>query len=100
MNLEEIHRNALAKILSEYIPNRGVYLVGSRANGTAGRFSDIDLLIEGNIPLAPERRAALRMALEESDLPYRTDLIEEHALSPGQRKDFLTGAVRLLPQKP
>lgn len=76
MILEEIHGKTLSGILSESIPDREVYLVGSRAKGTAGRFSDIDLLIAGNTPLSPEERTRLRMALEEirptrSNRPHR-----------------------------
>jgi len=95
MILEANHEKTLSRILGERIPDREVYLVGSRANGNAVRFSDIDLWIAGGPPLSPKERTRLRMALEESDLPYRTDLIEESSLSQERREEFLREGVRL-----
>jgi len=92
MILEANHEKTLLRILGERIPDREVYLVGSRANGNAVRFSDIDLWIAGGPPLSPTEGTRL---LEESDLPYRTDLIEESSLSQERREEFLREGVRL-----
>jgi len=96
MILDEPALTVLRGILREQVPGREIYLVGSRATGEASRFSDIDLLVAGEDPLAPSQRAALRMALEESDLPYQTDLIEEATLSSERRATFRRQAQRLL----
>jgi len=47
---------------------------GSRAEGTARRYSDIDLGLAGE-PLPFDRLARLTEALEESELPYRVDVV-------------------------
>lgn len=54
----------------------GVYLFGSRANGKAGRFSDIDIAVLPETPLPDDVLPALREQLEDSDILYRVDLVD------------------------
>ncbi|GJM06619.1 MAG: hypothetical protein DHS20C10_03530 [marine bacterium B5-7] len=63
-------------ILEQYIPTKKVLLFGSRANNTAKPYSDIDLAVLSDVPLPVETLAQLRLAFEESDLPYKVDLVE------------------------
>ncbi|MCL5436349.1 MAG: nucleotidyltransferase domain-containing protein [Candidatus Dependentiae bacterium] len=64
-------------ILSKY-PYR-FYAFGSRAKGTQRRFSDLDLCYKDAIP---ERvLAELDAAFEESDLPFKVDLINFSKIS-------------------
>ena len=58
-----------------------VWAYGSRTQGAFKRYSDLDLAI-----IEPENvdvltMAKLRMALEESDLPFKVDIVEFAALS-------------------
>jgi len=66
---EEI-RNILAKVAHI---DRAV-LFGSRAEGTFGRASDIDLALEGNGLDLPDL-ALLHGEFDESSLPYEVDLV-------------------------
>ncbi len=66
----------LKKILQEHIPGQTVWMFGSRVEGHAHRASDIDLAIIHDQPLPTDVLSNLRYALEESDLPYRVDLVE------------------------
>jgi uncharacterized protein len=73
----EIVRN----LLIEHIPNTPVFVFGSRANGRAKKFSDLDLLIHASHPLEFKKLAAMREAFEDSDLPITVDLVDWNACS-------------------
>ncbi len=67
-------RDLIRDVLARYPDVRRVTLFGSRAMGTFGRGSDIDLALEGR---DLDARALTRIAteLEDSDLPYKVDLL-------------------------
>ena len=60
--------------------NVRVYLFGSWARGEERVTSDIDLAIEGKE--ASELAMQVREALEESDIPYRVDVVNLMEASP------------------
>ncbi len=62
------------RILAAHAPGREVRVFGSRATGRARPHSDLDLLILG-APLDAAVRSDLIAAFEESDLPFRVDII-------------------------
>lgn len=68
--------NLLQKILKRYVPEFKVWAFGSRVTGTHKPFSDHDLALVGDEPLAIETRAALVEALSNSSLPYKVDLVD------------------------
>lgn len=51
-------------------------MFGSRANGQARSVSDLDVAILGDQPLSLQVMGDLREAFEESDLPFRVDLVD------------------------
>ena len=53
-----------------------VYLFGSWARGEERRSSDIDIAVEWPGGAPPGKLADLREVLEESDLPFRVDVVE------------------------
>ncbi len=78
-------RDAVLAILHRHLGSQRIFLVGSRARGTAKRFADIDILLMNEEALSPEERAKVRYDLEESDIPYKVDLLEWAELSPSFR---------------
>lgn len=50
----------------------------------------------GEWPLSPLQRAKLKMAFEESDLPYQVDILDWAALRPDFRDNLLVGSQSLL----
>jgi predicted nucleotidyltransferase len=66
-------------------PATHAWVFGSRATGTARRYSDLDLALEGETPLNPDVLANIAEALSQSDLPYKTDIIDLHAVDPAFR---------------
>jgi predicted nucleotidyltransferase len=70
------------EILQAHLPEgAAVNLVGSRANGRAKPYSDVDLLVDAGRPLSPDEDRTLRFVFEDSDLPYKVDIIDRHSIS-------------------
>ena len=86
IDLSPTVRAHVVEILRRRLGDQRVYLVGSRAQGPAKRFADIDLLLMNDQPLAPAERAILRYEVEESDIPFKVDLLEWSELSPAFRE--------------
>lgn len=57
-------------------PDVSVWVFGSRAKWTTHDGSDLDLALEGDDKLGPETIRALEDDFEESDLPYKVDVVD------------------------
>lgn len=74
-DLRPEHLVIVRAILEQYLPGREVRIFGSRASGSAQPFSDLDLVIMGDEPVPDIALATMREAFDESDLPFRVDLV-------------------------
>ena len=70
------------KILEEYVPGWEVRAFGSRVTGRTKPWSDLDLAILGPEPMGLRRRGRLVEAFQESNLPFRVDVLDWHDVSP------------------
>lgn len=76
------HLRRVQTILRAHLPNGvRVFAFGSRAHRKARPFADLDLCLSGTARLSADILSALDRELEESDLPYRVDVIDWHAVS-------------------
>ncbi len=80
LDLRGEHLRIVMSILSDVIPGVEVRAFGSRVLGTAKRSSDLDLVVAGASRLDWKTMARLKAAFEESDLPFRVDLLDWHAI--------------------
>ena len=80
-------------ILAHFVPERPVYVFGSRATGKAKRRSDLDLCIGGEAPLERGVIGSLVDAFDESDLPIEVDVIDLAAATGIFRKRMLGEAI-------
>lgn len=72
----------IKKILSESLSiNQKVFAFGSRVNGTFRNNSDLDLLIESESNLELAQLSKLKDRFEESNLPFKIDLIDSKRIS-------------------
>jgi predicted nucleotidyltransferase len=78
----EKHLQIILAILKRFVPNCEIRAFGSRWNGTVKKYSDLDLVIVGKERLDWNVLADIKEAFEESDLPYRVDLLDWNAISP------------------
>ena len=74
-------------ILRSRLPDGArVWMFGSRAKGTAGRGSDLDLAVDCDGRRMTFAEAGnLDLEFEESDLPWRVDVADWNAISPSFR---------------
>ena len=80
VNLDRKHLETVIEILEEKVPDCEVHAFGSRVNGAARKYSDLDLVLKGQERLDWRRIESLKDALSESDLPIMVDVIDWHAI--------------------
>ena len=73
-------------ILTRHIPEREVWAFGSRVTGTAKSYSDLDLVVLGEAAMPARTYNQLIEAFQESDLPFRVELVEWATISPAFRE--------------
>ena len=94
------HLKIVQNILQRFVPNREVWAFGSRAKWLAKEYSDLDLCVLGEIPLSFRTLGLLEEAFDESDLPYKVDVVDWATTSPSFRKIIERDKVVIQEAKP
>jgi len=84
-------------ILHARLPRREVRAFGSRVSGLARRYSDLDLMLMGEEEIPDLLRTELREDFDESDLPFRVDLVLWRDVPPALRTVVERGGVVIQP---
>ena len=82
IDLKPHHYKIVMDIIKKNIPDKRVYVIGSRIKGCAKPWSDLDLLIEDDQSLPLEVWGALMDDFGESNLPWKVDIVERARLHP------------------
>ncbi len=82
IDVKEKDLNTVKEILKEYVPGFEVRVFGSRVEGRAKLYSDLDLAIVGKDRIAKSVLIQLKDAFQESDLPFRVDVVDWNRISP------------------
>lgn len=80
------HLAIVQEILQQQVPEAEVWVFGSRAKWLARDTSDLDLCLRADAPLSFERMGLLAEAFENSNLPYKVDVVDWAALSDSFRQ--------------
>ena len=86
LDLEEDQRVLVRSILAQHLPHAQVWAFGSRVQGRAWKFSDLDLAIDAGHVLDFRTMAMLKDAFQESRLPIKVDVLDLRTVSPEFRK--------------
>ena len=78
------------------VQNSEVYVFGSRTKNTARKYSDLDLLIKAPEPIAYGSLSLLEEAFSESNLPFKTDLVDSNRVSEKFKDHIKSQLVRIL----
>ena len=89
IDLQPHHLEIIRNILAEYVPEAEVRVFGSRITGKARPFSDMDLAVVIKAKLDWKILAEMKEAFEESDLPFRVDVLDWHTIDDNFRKVIL-----------
>jgi predicted nucleotidyltransferase len=74
-------RAIVLDILKRHVPDCEVRAFGSRCKGRSWEYSDLDLAVYGKEKLPNAVIDHLHWDFMESDLPFRVDIMDYHALS-------------------
>jgi predicted nucleotidyltransferase len=88
IQLEPKHLTIVEEILKKYEIN----VFGSRAKNSAKPLSDLDLCLKNNYDKSPIRK--LQDAFEESDLPFKVDVVVWSELSDSFKNHIESDLVR------
>jgi len=95
------HLAIVQSILRTHLPeNIQIWVFGSRATGKAYRGSDLDLAIDMGQPLAPDTVSALHRAFEDSDLPWKVDIVDMQGIQGQFRQNVLRDRLALVDRPP
>jgi predicted nucleotidyltransferase len=83
IRVSEQERLIVKAVLEKHVPGCPVIAFGSRVREKHKRYSDLDLAIIGDGKLAPTVLYAIMDDFEDSDLPYRVDVLDWHRTNPG-----------------
>lgn len=86
IDLRPDHLALVKEILSTHLAGIEVRAFGSRVSGKAKIHSDLDLVIIGEAAIDQKTMIHLAMAFEESDLPFRVDVVDGQTTSEAFRK--------------
>jgi len=81
LDVEERHLRMLLDILAEHAPDADVMAFGSRALGKAKPYSDLDLAVRCTGKMDIGKLARLEEAFQESDVPFRVDVVDWYRIS-------------------
>ena len=96
VDIEPRWRSLVFDILRLHAPRPcRVWAFGSRVRGRARRFSDLDLAFDAGRPLTLTDTAVLDEAFDESDLPWRVDVVDLTTCSDRFRREVESHAVLL-----
>lgn len=84
LDLRPIDLERALDIIQRHAPHMKVWAFGSRVNGTAKKFSDLDLALDAGREIGLLEMGDLREAFQESDLPISVDLVDLSSV----RKEF------------
>jgi predicted nucleotidyltransferase len=81
IDIEQEHLSEIRRIIRELVPDCEVRLFGSRIEGKAEKFSDLDLVLVAPEKLDWRRIESVKDAFAASDLPMLVDVHDYNAVS-------------------
>jgi len=98
IEIDENHLQIVQRVLLERVPDYQVFAFGSRCRGAANADTDLDLLIRGKEKIQSEEIFKLIEAFQTSELPFRVDILDWHALNDEFRHVIEKGGYEIIQQ--
>lgn len=97
INLTNHQINLIKNIIYGFLDKPGVkiFAFGSRVNNTSQRYSDLDLVLKYKSKIPQKTYYQIMDAFEESDLPFRVDLLDWARISPKFRNNIENECIEL-----
>ena len=98
LQLTSPHLQEVVAILRKNLPvGAKAWAFGSRISNKVHRGSDLDLAIDANRKLTIEEVIALEVAFEESDLPFRVDIVDLNQVTPTFKEIIEVNKIEIYP---
>jgi len=88
IDLKPIFMRKVKNILTGHVPEFDVLVYGSRAEGTAKKYSYLDLAVMADKPLAAPRLEKMAAAFTAAGFPFRVETIDWAATGTAFRKEI------------
>jgi len=87
----------IKNIILQFLDSKSykLFVFGSRATGKAQKYSDYDVGIWGKKSLSSKTKVLIEETLEESDLPYKVDIVDFSLISSKFKKVALSKIKKL-----
>ena len=85
LDLEPKYIDFIKETVLEEIPNSEIYIFGSRVQGNALEYSDVDIALKDEAKIPIETILKLRVKFENSTFPYKVDIVDLENLKEGFR---------------
>jgi len=95
IDLKPGHLALVRGILAKQVPAYQAWAFGSRVQGTAQPFSDLDICLRAALPMSYEEKANLKLAFSESNLPFAVDIVDLNRCSSAFAQDLEHSKVSL-----
>jgi predicted nucleotidyltransferase len=83
------YKDELVALVCKHMPSGKIYLFGSRARGTHGPMSDVDIAIDAGKPIDPLLMSLIKEDIEESTVPFFVDVLDFQRLDADMQKTIL-----------
>ena len=80
IDLEDKYVEFIKTTILSVLPDVEIFIFGSRTQGNARKYSDVDIALKGDIPF--ECLLKIRALFENSTFPYKVDIIDLKSLTP------------------
>ena len=94
-NISEKQLAIVKFILNKHVPDVEIRAFGSRVTGKEKSYSDLDLALVGKAKISNKIMTPLKEAFQESDLPFRVDLVDWNKISKGFQEIINQNYVRI-----
>lgn len=76
LDLDPKYINFIKETILPEIPNVEIYIFGSRVQGNALEYSDVDIALKNEQKISIESILKLRIKFENSTFPYKVDIVD------------------------
>lgn len=80
IDLEDKYIKFIKTTVAEVLPDAEIFIYGSRVQGKAQKYSDVDIALKGIISFKDLLR--LKVLFEDSTFPYKVDIIDLDSIKP------------------
>jgi len=84
LDLQDKHKDFIINTISALFPEVDIFIYGSRVQGKAQKYSDVDIAIKSVSEIPIEKLLQIKAAFHDSSFPYKVDIVDLEALN----KDF------------